>query len=65
MIAKALPEGNAIYKKTAERVGDKELLKYGEEITRMLAISRIRDVRNCRENLFHICPQIRQIWGAV
>jgi hypothetical protein len=34
-------------------------------VAKLLAISQIKDVRNCREDLFHIYPPIREIWQTI
>lgn len=65
MVARALPEAKAHYERVADRVVDKELLKSAAEMTKLLAIARIQDVRHCREDLFHIFPPVRDIWPAI
>jgi hypothetical protein len=44
---------------------DKELLKNGEDIVKIIAVSRIGDVRNCGSKLFHIYPPIREGWPTI
>lgn len=65
MVGKALPEAKVTYELAAERVVDKELLKFGTEISKLIAIARVKDVRNCREDLFHIYPPLRDIWTNI
>jgi hypothetical protein len=59
MIDKALPEARLVYERAADRVVDKELLKHGEDMSKLLAIASVGDVRYCREDLFHIFPPLR------
>jgi hypothetical protein len=65
MLLKALPEAKATYERVADRVSDKELLKCGEDLGKLIAIEQINDVRNCREDLFHIFPELREIWPTI
>jgi hypothetical protein len=65
MVEKALPEGKTAYDRVVDTVVDKELLKNGQDIIRLLAVGRLKDVLNCREDLFHIFPLLRDIWPAI